>query len=113
MDVLLVLDRALPDERIIADVREVLRENSESDAVAVELDGEWLSVPCDVPIEVVTKACFREKYGIGFGTYKAQIALGGVTDEADGFLEAKFCFATLYYTDNAQLITVYFHKDAR
>ena len=107
------LDRALPDERIVTDVREVLRESSGSDLAAVELEGEWVSVPCDVPVEVVMKACVREKYGIGFGTHKAQVAVGGITDEAGEFLDAKFCFATLYYNDNVQLTTIDFHRDAR
>ncbi len=112
-DVLTALDRALSDECIIVDILQVLRESGESGVVAVELDGEIARVPVDPPVDVITKACFREKYGSGFGTYRVQVAIGGITDAAHGVLEATYCFATAYYDSDLHLTTIDFHRTPR
>lgn len=70
-------------------------------------------MPVDAQIEVVTKAFFDERFDIGLGVYRAEVAIGGVAEFKRGFMSPTFCFSTLYYNANVELITLDFHKEFR
>jgi hypothetical protein len=107
-------NQILPDERIAEDLRDGLRNSSSMNFVAIELEEERIQVPCDVSIQVVSKALFKDRYNIpGWGTLRAQVALGEVTDPLDGTAFAEYCFGTLYYDENCNLISSDFHKSLR
>ncbi len=109
------IDNALPDHQVIADIRRILEDESGGKAeVAVEVEEDtWEEIPVNAPIQVVTKAFFKEYFEIGFGSFRVLMAIGGVQDEKFGLLSAKYCFATIYYDKAGQLITVDFHKEMR
>ncbi len=111
--ILQALHSALPDERVQKDVRAALEEDSTNGHAAIELDGHWVDVPIDAFLEVVTKAFFDERFDVGFGVYRAEVAIGGVVDLRHGFIKAKICFSTLYYNVETKLITLDFHKEFR
>lgn len=115
--VMKALDDALTDQQIVRDVLSVLRESSLGGIVKIEIDAEnaqTISIPEATPIEIVTKAFLKEYRDINFRTgYRVQVALGGIQDQKHGILYAKFCFATLYYNEQGQMITIDFHKEMR
>lgn len=107
------LDRLLPDSQIIEDITSILWQKG-SKGAEIELERAKVLVPPNTRLEVVTKSLFKEYYDVGFGTcYRAQVAVGGVADQAHGILGAEYCFATLYYSQEQQIITVDFHEDMR
>ena len=84
------------------------------DRTNVEPDNDAVHIPIDVSITVITKAFFKEYFDeIGFGTFKAMLALGKVTKKKSGYIEAEYGFSTLYYDDNANFITSDFHTEIR
>jgi hypothetical protein len=115
VELLQAIDNALPDNQVIADIRRILEDGSGGKAeVAIEVEeGTWEEIPVNAPIQVVTKAFFKEYFGIGFGSFRVQVAVGGVQEEEFGVLFAKYCFATTYYNRTGQLITIDFHKEMR
>jgi hypothetical protein len=111
IDLLDLLDKALPDSQVVSDISRILWRESNG---LVELEEGDLSVPQSVPIEIVTKAFFKEYYDISFGNcFRTQVAIGGIEYQDSGVLFAKFCFATLYYKEKGALITIDFHKSMR
>ncbi len=109
----LLLDEILPDKQIIQDLSNRIWNDKELKGSYIELGGEWKFVPDNAPIDIVTKALFKEYYDIPFGRYKVMVAIGGITSQQHGFLTAKYCFATLYYNDDCQLFTMDFHQEMR
>lgn len=111
--VLSALDEILPDKKAIGDLREVLEDINRRHA-SIEIDDGEVSVPTDVAVVLVTKAFFKEYFDrVGFGTYKVMVSLGMPHQQKSGVLKAPYCFATLYYTDTSELITIDFHSDLR
>ena len=105
------IDQILSDVHIFTDVSRILWQEAKGE---IELEGEVVNIPENTTIEMVTKAFFKEYSGeVKFGTYRVQVAIGGIQDRRFGTLYAKFCFAALYYNEKANLITVDFHKDMR
>jgi hypothetical protein len=105
------MDQILPDIHILKDVSRILWQEAKGE---IELEEGVVSVPEGTAIEMVTKAFFKEYFEeIKFGTYRVQVAIGGVQDQKFGMLYAKYCFATLYYNEKANLVTLDFHKDMR
>ena len=108
------LDGMLPDSKIIADIYGVLREEVDGNTTSIELDeGLWTPVPTDVPIFVISKSFFTRRYDIGFGTYRALVSLGAPILEKSGGLVSTYCFSTLYYNADAELITLDFYREMR
>jgi uncharacterized ParB-like nuclease family protein len=106
------LDKILSDAQIIRDISHILW--GETASTEVELNGSKIVVPLNEPIDIVTKAFFKEYFDIGYGNcYRVQIAIGGVVDQSYGLLCAKYCFATLYYNEKQLVITVDFHSEMR
>lgn len=109
----IVIDDALPNHKIIHDVQEEMRDDNNSDTISVEISGKFISVPLDVPIFVITKAFFKEYYSLPFGTYRVMVSLGQPVETKGKSLKPLYCFVTLWYNDDLQVITSDFHGDMR
>ncbi|GBC60514.1 hypothetical protein DENIS_1471 [Desulfonema ishimotonii] len=108
------LDEALPDEKILSDVKRLLEYNAENGVTEIELNEKWVPIPIDVPIDIVSKAFLKEYYeGVGFGAYRVLVAIGGFKKDRYGFHEAGYCFATLYYNDQGDNFTEDYHVKFR
>lgn len=107
------LDQILPDSQIAEDVLMLLRESGNDEGAKIELGGDNIYVPYDVNLKIVTKVLVKDDYNSGFGTFRAQIAIGNVTDWEYGIIVPQFCFATLYYNRDCKLITADFHANFR
>ena len=107
------LDELLPDGKVQDDINQELAE-AYLDMDHSVLDKDAVRIPVGVSITVVTKAFFKEYLDdVGFGTFKAMVALGKINKKKSGYIEAEHGFSTLYYSDAAQLITVDFHTEMR
>jgi len=63
---------------------------------------------------VVTKAFFKEYFNIYFGTcYRITLAIGGAHLEEDGTVEAGFCFLTIWYNLQREILSREFHSGDR
>lgn len=115
--VIQALDLALPDDQIRRDLTDLLAQYAEDGIVAISFDdedNELVSIPVDASIEMVTKAFFKEYVAeVGFGVYRVLVALGGFHRDDQGFHTATYCFATLYYNADGQLITHDIHTEFR
>jgi hypothetical protein len=99
------LDTVLPPSKIAADLMQILSEAT----YTVELDGATVTIPRDVPLSVVSRSAHAYEYAIGFGDHlRALVAIGGVQDISYGVPVAGVCFATLWYSIEAKVITVDF-----
>jgi hypothetical protein len=106
------IDRTLPDERIVRDLINLLREGG--DEAEIEFETGNVRIPAHPHVTLVTKSYRKEYFPIGFGSgYRVQVAVGDVEQTEYGILKAQYCFATLYYTTGPELITVDFHKEMR
>lgn len=108
-----MLDKALPDEQIIKDLSNTIWQEKESGGIDIEVDDRKQFIPENISFDIVTKALFKEHYNLGFGTYRVMVAIGGIKSCKHGVLIANCCFATLYYNDKCQVITVDFHDNMR
>ena len=110
---LVVLDEALPDEKIVRDILSMLREYTREGGVEIELDegeGKTVFIPENPRVEIVTKVLLKEYYDVNFRSgYRVQIALGGIKENKYGILSARYCFATLYYNLEKKFLSLDFH----
>ncbi len=112
MDEHLDLDYFLTDRLIISDLEKVLKE--EVGELPIELDDDLVSIPLGVKLEIVSKSYRQSTYKNGFcNHYEVQVAIGGVAKKHSSILYPKYCFATLFYTDKKELITLDFHSQMR
>lgn len=107
------LDQILPDSQVAEDVLRLLRESGNDEGAIIELGGNNIYVPYDVNLKIFTKVLVKDDYNFGFGTFRAQLAIGNVTDLDYGIIVPQFCFATLYYNRDCKLITADFHAERR
>ena len=108
-----LLDETLPDNKVIDDISAELSEANYNIA-HLKLGGDHAPIPEGTSIMVITKAFFKEYIDeIGFGTFRVMAALGSVTKKKSGLIEAEHGFFTLYYDDNAELLTTDFHTEVR
>lgn len=113
-EVVEVLDRVLPDDKVVQDARLLLGERSDGETVALRLGRRKVLIPIESVLEIVTKAAFKEYFaGVGFAVYRVLIAVGGFEPDAYGFHKAQCCFMTLYYNDGGDVITEDFHSKFR
>lgn len=118
------LNAALPDELVFAELRQIFAESSLTHgALRIEIDdARWVDVPPEAPLEVVAKTFVIENYVSRFSTgFRAQVAIGGVVsgircDERDRTdrepVQARYCFATLFFSRERKLITIDFHESS-
>lgn len=110
-----MMNEILPDSVVEEELRALLRQaQDEGGSAPVELNGNVVSVPVDVAIEVVTKAFFEERQDAGFPTgFRVQVAIGGITSNGVLGLVARYCFATLFFNAEGRRFTVDFHTSVR
>ena len=108
-----LLDETLGDSQIHEDLLKLLQTAKINGDAVIEIEGTRVRIPLNVGLFVVTKAVFKDLYNSGFGTLRAQVAIGNVINHEDGEVVAKYCFATLYYDENGKLISNDFHKQLR
>ncbi|MBD2183323.1 hypothetical protein H6S82_17450 [Planktothrix sp. FACHB-1355] len=107
-----VLDDFLPDYKVKEDLLNILWE----DDLECEIDLETgkIKVPRDTLLEVISKSYRQNNYQIGFGNYyAAQVAIGGVKKQESGILYPVYCFATLFYNRERDVITTDVHPEMR
>lgn len=107
------LDKALPDGDVLEHLRRLLFDEMQGQ---IDLGGSVgvVNVPNDAALVMVTKLFLKEyQDDLGFGAFRALTAVGEVVICSDGTVEPEFCFASLYYNRDAQLITVDFHTNWR
>ena len=109
-----LLDETLPDKQIIKDLSERVWQNKKLGGDYVSWGREeYMFIPENVPIDIVTKAFYKEYYENKFGTYKVMAAIGGITRLQHGTLEPGYCIAKLYYSDDCQVMEVLFQQTMR
>ncbi len=99
------LEHLLPDAKVLADMRTILRDNGDTQ---VDLGNRTVTVPIDSRLEIVTKACYDERTDIGFGDFRVALAIGGISEITNGIPFAHICFAVVYYNTFNQIISVDF-----
>lgn len=105
------LNHALPDEKVIKDASDMLCE--ELEMPVDHLKPEEIP-PANARIDVVAKAFILTNYDHAFGNhYIAEVAIGGIEDQGHGVVSPKYFFASLYYSEALQIITVDFHEELR
>lgn len=106
-----LLEVILPDAKVKQDIARILW--GEGGDGRVEVDEEWITIPQGCELAITTKAYFKEYYDINFGPFKLQVAIGGVVKQEFGILDAKYCFAMVFYNEESQLITIDFYSEMR
>src|SRR5262245_32873042 len=103
------LDEAVPDEVIFRDLRRFLARDA-SPSLCLEGEDGQVQLTIDaasVPLEVVTKAYFHERFDVDFGNhYRILVAIGGVGKVSSGIAKARICFALLYYNEEPAAMTL-------
>jgi len=106
-----LLNNALPNQKVIKDAADILREQLEKPLGEFKPDE---IPPANARIDVVAKAFVLTNYDHAFGNhYIAEVAIGGIERQAHGVVSPKYFFATLYYSEELRLITVDFHEELR
>lgn len=106
------LDEFLPDTQIQKDLSNILWKDSEE--CEVELEEGKLKIPCNTLLEIISKSYRKNIYPVGFGNYyAAQVAIGGIKEQRSGILYPVYCFATLFYDSDKDLITTDVHSEMR
>ena len=107
-----ILDDFLPDSRVKEDLLNILwKDELECE---IELEKGKIKVPRDALLEVVYKSYRQNKYQVGLGNYYAvQVAIGGVIKKESGILYPAYCFATLFYDRERNIITTDVHPRMR
>jgi hypothetical protein len=111
-----ILDDFLPDSKIKEDLLNMLWEDELECELEceIELETENVKVPRDAFLEVISKSYRQNNYNIAFGNYyAAQVAIGGVKKLQSGILYPVYCFATLFYDLDRDVITTDVHSDMR
>lgn len=117
-EVLQCLDFILSDSKIIRDIAQQIDDIAQlseyaKDQIEIEVeDGVRIIVPCKVPVDIVTKALYKEYFDINFGTgYRVLAALGGIKKIQAGIIYPMYAFIALYYDSELNLTTVDFYKN--
>lgn len=101
------LAEELPEKKVFEALLAILAEGNQS----VELDEEWVSVPVDIPLELVSRSLNTSAHVLPFGAYRATVAVGGVKQLEHGIITPGVCFATLHFNTSAELVTVDFWEN--
>lgn len=116
-DAIALLDEALPDDLVREALGRIFRK---CEAVAghihvefEEVPAGYVPVPLDADIDIITKSFLVTRLGQAFGTFEAQVAIGGLVGNEEKSLRAKYCFATLFFNEHRECFTADFHIEAR
>lgn len=103
-----LLDAVLSDVRVTSDLRTVLGEAGN----IVELNENRVQVAPDASIHIVARSAHTYEVSMGYGDhFRVLAAIGGVAVVTHGVPHPRFCFATLRYTMEGDLINVDFSKE--
>ena len=113
------LDSRLPNPKIAQDIAQQLdkialrKTTRDRDEVEIEVEDQAIIiVPRQTPVEIITKALYKEYFDISFGTgYRVLAALGGIKEIECGIIEPVYSFITLHYDSELNIITVDFHRN--
>ena len=101
------IDLMLSDSTVLENLRRILE--SEEDPLEIELEHRRIFVPRGVSLEIVRKSAYTNNFQVGFGNHsRAWVAVGGVVSVSCGVIEPGLCFATLYFNEQGELMTVDF-----
>jgi hypothetical protein len=107
-----ILDDFLPDSQVKEDLLNILWEDELE--CEIELETGKIKVPRGALLEVVSKSYRQNRYEIAFGNYYGvQVAIGGVVKKESGILYPAYCFATLFYDRERNIITTDVHPEMR
>jgi hypothetical protein len=107
------INQFLPDSLIQDDLLKFLW--GDRNECEIELDeNNTIVVSRSVKLEVIVKLYRHSVYKVGFGNYFcAEVAIGGVTKVSGGIVEPLYCYATIFYSPEKEVITVDVHSDMR
>ena len=107
-----MLNVVLPDSKIIDDLTAEI--HGRMGGVVPQGATPGVAIPADATFPVLFKMFLKEYYeGVGCSAFKVMIAVGGVESVAHGVVQPKYCFATLRYSRDVQLISADFHSERR
>jgi hypothetical protein len=107
------IDLLLPDLLVQADLQKILWD--EQDDCKIELENGDVTISKGAKLEVIDKIYRKNIYDVSFGKsyFYTHVALGGVDRISGGVIRPTYCFATLFYSSDRNLITIDFHSDMR
>jgi len=89
-------------------------ENGSNEIISVPDEVAPLTIPCNIQIDIITRACFIEEVNPAFGESRVLIALGGYeTIPNSNKLTSGLVFSTLFYNQDFNLIIYDLHEDFR
>ncbi len=107
------IEQLLPNRIVNDTLKKVLDQALLDGMYVIEVEEGTLRIPLTVEIIVLTKAVFKEYLPLeGFGDIKVLVSLGEVLGK-NGIYRSRYCFTTLYFNGEANLITCDFHTDWR
>ena len=95
------IDLALPDEKVIADLRGIIAECTGP----IEVGERNVVVPPDIQHEIVAKSFHGYRCDVGFTAFRVLVAVGGLECVEFGIPTARLCFALLHYDEKGDLVT--------
>ena len=105
-DYIAELDSWCPDDEVIEQLQKIIKTEL---SYQIPFDEGPIQIPEDCKYEVISKALIKYDHGIRFGPcFRIVIAVGGLVKPIVVCPEAKFCFATFWYTSEKLLITTKF-----
>jgi len=111
-DVTFALDQALPDSKIVSDLRTLFQEISEGDFAVIQVDTVWTPVPIEASFQIVKKQFIKDDTGSSTDmNYRVTVAIGDFQSSDIGWHEAGYCFAKLVYSDKGVLVTQDFRRE--
>ena len=111
-DITFALDQALPDSKIVNDLRVALEEGSKEGFISIELMTVWTPVPIDASFQIVKKQFIKDDTGSSTDmNYRVTVAIGDFQSSDIGWHEAGYCFAKLVYSDKGVLVTQDFRRE--
>jgi len=111
-DVTFALDQALPDSKIVSDLRVALEEGSKEGFSSIELMTVWTPVPIDASLQIVKKEFSKDDTRASTNVnYRVTVAIGDFQSMSNGSHKAGYCFSDLYYDDEGVLVTYDFSRE--
>ena len=107
------LDDFISDSQIKRDLGYILRNDIADEKVEIN-DEYYITIPSGAKLEVIAKSCRQNHYHSSFGDhYAVLVAIGGVVNITSGIPVPQYCYATLFYSSDKNLITLDFHSEMR
>lgn len=103
-----ILDTLIPDALAISHVKSAI---SESLYHGVEFDDGVMVIPEECQYVIFSKSVTCHRMDVGFGSvYRCVVSIGNVHLDAHKIPVSEYCFVTVWYSLDAELITMDFDK---